>query len=177
MNRRIGFLACSLVFGATEAVAQPADATRDVPICENSNGQATPQERVEACSALLRSRSVMSPNQEAMTYVNRGWALSLQNATAKAAADYNRATTLAPGSWVIFNERGLFYLRTGQFNAAIEDYNTALKIMPSAAYPLYGRGLTWRRKGDAARSDADLAAARRADPKVDQIFDHIGLRP
>ncbi|MGA2951496.1 MAG: hypothetical protein ABSD80_04590, partial [Caulobacteraceae bacterium] len=60
---------------------------------------------------------------------------------------------------------------------AIADYDMALSFHPGAAYSLYGRGVAFLRKGDEVRGREDLAAARRADSSVDEVFRKIGVTP
>lgn len=166
---------CLMVCGLTSARAQ-SDLTARYPVCENRSGQVTARERVTACSEILGGPPLPAAS-EANARINRAWAYSLEGKMADARADYDRAVTLNPGSYVIYNERGLFNLRLGQLDAALSDYNMALKIAPATAYSLYGRGLTWLRKGDTARGDAGLAAARHLDATVDQTFAAIGFAP
>jgi lipoprotein NlpI len=165
-----------MALGLTSAFAQTGSSSALVPVCENRDGLATPQDRVVACSALLNGFR-LAPAPQSMVRVHRAWAYSLQNRMADARSDYDVAVTLNPQSYVIYNERGLFNLHVGQLDAALSDYNAALKIAPQTAYSLYGRGLTFLRKGDSARGEADLEMARRLDGQVDQAFRRIGFTP
>ena len=168
--------ACFAAFALTSARAQTDDLAARYPVCENRDGHASAQERVAACSAILGG-APLAPAAESMAHVNRAWAYSLEGRMADARADYDIALTLNPTSYVIYNERGLFNLRVGQFDAALSDYDAALKIAPATAYSLYGRGLTLLRKGQTARGQDDLAAARRLDSGVDQTFRSLGFTP
>jgi len=166
--------AVALFFGAAPALA--LDGARDSATCENRQAGVTPGDRLNACTAIL-GQGAMAPDQEAMTRINRAWALSQQGRYAEAAADYDRAVALSPRSTIAFNERALLALRTGRLSAALKDYNEALRLAPNAPFSLYGRGLTLRRMGDPAKGDADLAAARRFDGHVDAVFRAIGMAP
>jgi lipoprotein NlpI len=169
-------VACFSAIASTGARAQTDDLAARYPVCENRDGRASAQDRVAACSAVLGG-APLAPAAEAMAHVNRAWAYSVEGRMAEARADYDIAVTLNPGSYVIYNERGLFNLRVGQFDAALSDYDAALKLAPQTAYSLYGRGLTLLRQGQTASGQDDLEAARRLDSKVDRTFRALGFAP
>ena len=47
-------------------------------------------------------------------------------------------------------------------------YVSAIRLQPALAAGLYWRGIAKRLKGDAAAGEADIAAAKKIDPEVDQ---------
>jgi len=160
-------------------LAARADSTSQVSptvLCANQDGTTPPAARVTACTTLLREPD-LGPDLESTLLTNRAWSLSLLGKMSDARADYERAIALTPDSHVAHNEYALFYLRTGQFDKAIAEYEIALRLRPGAAYSLYGEGIAYIRKGDAARGDDDLAKARLADSNVDRVFQSIGVRP
>ncbi len=173
-SRHLGAVAALMLVAGTHAAAQTPAAALDAPICENQSGRSSPHDRVTACTRLLAETS-LSPEQEAMTRINRAWAFTLLHQMSDAHEEYDKAVALDPGSQVVMNERALFFLRLGDLNAALRDYNDALRLDPAAAYSLYGRGLTYLRKGDAEHGEIDMAAARRLDSGVDTVFRNIGV--
>ena len=48
------------------------------------------------------------------------------------------------------------------------DFEQAIRLQPALAAGLYWRGIAKRLKGDAAAGEADIDAAKKIDPKVDQ---------
>jgi hypothetical protein len=66
--------------------------------------------------------------------------------------------------------RAFLYMRLGFFRTAILDYDAALDLEPKNALFLFGRGTAKFGAGDAEGGDADLAAARALDAKVDATF-------
>lgn len=174
--KRFAPLIVLAVLAALGARAQGDELGRLSITCRNEAGAPTPQQRVAACSAILANYP-MEPPQEAMIRVNRAWSYSLEKRMGDAEADYNRAIQLDPNSYILYNERGLFRLQTGAFDAALRDYNSAVVLSPQAAYPLYGRGIVHIRMGDVARGQDDLAAARALDRNVDTVFRIIGVTP
>ncbi len=172
--RRLSVGAALMILTGTQAAAQTPAAALDAPICENQSGRSTPHDRVTACTRLLDETS-LSPEQEAMTRINRAWAYTLLHQMGDAHSEYDKAVALDPGSQVVLNERALFFLRLGDLNSALRDYDLALRLDPAAAYSLYGRGLTYLRKGDVQHGEIDMAAARRLDSGVDAVFRNIGV--
>jgi tetratricopeptide (TPR) repeat protein len=67
---------------------------------------------------------------------------------------------------ITFNNRGIAYSEKGQHDRAIQDYDQAIKLNPNNAAALYNRSVAKDKKSDKARAEADLAAARRIDPKI-----------
>lgn len=94
-----------------------------------------------------------------------------------ALADCERAVSLRPDNWVVRASRGFAYLRLNRADEAITDYDTSLKSNPANAFALYGRAIAKTRKGDKAGGNADLATAKRIDPKIESEFARYGLRP
>jgi lipoprotein NlpI len=175
--RRLTLLtAVSLALTPAISLADATNPASSAALCANASGQTPPEARVTACSAML-SAGGLTPDQEAIVLTNRAWSLSLQGKMGESRLDYERALGLGPASHVVHNEYALFLLRMGQIDAAIAQYDIALKLRPDAPYSLYGRGLALIRKGEVRAGQDDLAKARRADSKVDEVFRGIGLQP
>ncbi len=88
----------------------------------------------------------------------------------------------APGPGWLESNRSLVYLRLGDLARAIADDDAALRQIPSKesaarAYPLYLRGLAELRQGLKSRGEADLAAARKLRPGIDDYYASMGLEP
>ncbi len=66
------------------------------------------------------------------------------------------------------DSRGWVYLRLGRYDKALADFDRGLADRPGIASSLYGRGIAKARLGDAAQADVDLAAARKAQPDIEQ---------
>jgi Tfp pilus assembly protein PilF len=107
---------------------------------------------------------------------NRCFARAAANqALDQALADCNQALKAAPDDINALTNRGLVYLRMGQFDPALTDLNAALAVDVEKADPLYLRGLVKRAKGDAAGAAADIAAAKASDPNVAARLGRYGL--
>jgi tetratricopeptide (TPR) repeat protein len=88
----------------------------------------------------------------------------------------------AAGPGWLMRDRSLVYLRLGDLDEAIADDDAALrqtnpKGSGDRVHPLYLRGLAELRKGLAPQGEADLAAARKLQPDIDQHYASMGLKP
>jgi len=175
-NPRSLCLASILLTLTGSAWAQDADVSVFWPGCLNTHWNVSAAERVTSCTKILKLGQ-LTPDQQSQALLNRAWSYSLIQRMADARADYDHAIALTPKSHQAYNERGLFDLRIGRLDDAIADYDMALSFQPGAAYSLYGRGVAFLRKGDETRGRDDLAAARRADSSVDEVFKKIGVTP
>lgn len=162
-----------LAVSLTPTAHAQAAAPRLLAVCEQSGVM---RERVQACTLVLQG-GALSPQQEAMIRVDRAWGYSQSGLMGAAHADYDRAVELAPDSYVVANERALFFLRLGDLTSALRDYDTAEKLNADVAYPHYGRGIALLRSGNSAAGQGELATARRLQENVDQIFRTIGMTP
>ena len=86
----------------------------------------------------------------------------------RALADYSKAAAVDPDNGLIFIGRGMAYLATRDIDRAMAEFEHAIRLQPTLAAGLYWRGIARRLKGDVAAGDADIAAAKKIDPKVDQ---------
>ncbi len=54
----------------------------------------------------------------------------------------------------------------GDLARAIADYSRTIELKPNEAAAYYNRGLAKQRRGDIPDGDADVAAARKLNPRV-----------
>ncbi|HEX5418590.1 MAG TPA: retroviral-like aspartic protease family protein [Gammaproteobacteria bacterium] len=107
---------------------------------------------------------------------NRCWARAAWGRELdKALDDCNSALRISPRTSAILDNRGLVYLRRGDFRRAVKDYNSALKAQPRQAWTLYCRSLAERGAGDAAKAEADAKAALAINPNVARRAKRLGL--
>jgi tetratricopeptide (TPR) repeat protein len=69
-----------------------------------------------------------------------------------------------------FDSRGLAYLKLGEFDRTIADFNTALRLRPNKQSSLYGRGVAELKTGQTSAGNADIAEAKRIDPRIVQQY-------
>jgi tetratricopeptide (TPR) repeat protein/predicted aspartyl protease len=84
----------------------------------------------------------------------------------KALADCNAALRIAPKDGDVFDSRALVHLRRGEVDLALADYDAAIRAQPPTAITLYARAAARLKKGLKADSEADLAAAKKLDPRI-----------
>ena len=88
----------------------------------------------------------------------------------KALADCDVALRLMPFNLDVRDTRGFVFLKLGDAALALNEYNIALGKDLNRAKALFGRGLAKIRTGDIAGGEADQAAARQINPRIDQEF-------
>jgi tetratricopeptide (TPR) repeat protein len=92
-----------------------------------------------------------------------------------ALADCNEAVRLKPNVATTFDSRGFTYLKLGQWQLAVADFDSALRLDSKLPSALYGRGFAKLKKGDLAGGNADIAAAKTAEPNIEAEFARYGL--
>jgi tetratricopeptide (TPR) repeat protein len=101
----------------------------------------------------------------------RGFALQA------ALRDCNRAVQADAASAPAQDSQGFVLLRLGRYAEAIAAYDRAVQLQPKQAASLYGRGVAKLRLGDRSGGAADLDAARKVSPLVDEEFADYGVTP
>ena len=105
----------------------------------------------------------------------RCWARAISGDLQGALADCNEAIRRKPNVAAYFDSRGFVYLRSDQWDLAIADFDAALKLDPKLASSLYGRGFAKSKKGDAAGSKTDIAAAQAIKRDVETEYARYGV--
>ncbi len=106
------------------------------------------------------------------------WQQAIRNlALETALADCDAALKLAPDQANSVDSRAFVLMRLGRLDEALTTYDAAVKLRPRQAESLYGRALTRLRLNQPGPAQADLAAARAADPQVDATFADYGFAP
>lgn len=93
----------------------------------------------------------------------------------KALSDCNQALRIVPGDPEALDSRALVHMRRGELDLALADYDAALKAQPDMAMTLYARAAARLKKGLKAGIEADVAAAKRLDPKVGELAKTTGV--
>jgi tetratricopeptide (TPR) repeat protein len=90
--------------------------------------------------------------------------------------DCRAALKLEPGDNSYLDSLGMVLLKLGKLDEALNAYNRALANKPLAS-SLMGRAFVYARMGDKAHAQADLSAARKLNPDINEIFDQqYGLK-
>jgi tetratricopeptide (TPR) repeat protein len=102
----------------------------------------------------------------------RCWARALVGAELdQALSDCNAALRLKADDAETLGARGFTYMRLGLYKTAVLDYDAALKLDPENALHLFARGEAKLKAGDLEGGNADIAAARTKDAKVEDKFE------
>lgn len=99
----------------------------------------------------------------------------------KALSNCNQALKLAakgsPFNASVLNNRGLVWLRLGDYPKSIADFDACLKLSPKFAWSLYGRGVAKNREKDTAVGETDIADAVKLAPGIEEQFKKLGITP
>jgi tetratricopeptide (TPR) repeat protein len=121
--------------------------------------------------------AVRADKQYSAAFYNRCVLHNLKEDYDRALADCSQAVKLGPGPNTTvpaserrlandhaisdyYSERGFAYLRKNDYDRAIMDLDNAIRLNPDNGRALKSRGLAYQAKGDTARAEADLAAAK-----------------
>jgi tetratricopeptide (TPR) repeat protein len=118
----------------------------------------------EAAEADVNEIFKIEPNS-AVGYGARGRLRHFLGNNDLALNDYNQSVALAQNKYVFLLNRGLFFIRTLNFEPARIDYEAAMVLDPKKAAPYLGRAKVHRHKNDedAALKDLDTAVSVEPD--------------
>jgi tetratricopeptide (TPR) repeat protein len=117
-------------------------------------------------------------NRRPMALNGRCWARAMTGQELdRALKDCNAALAARPHTPAFLDSRGLVRVRTGDYARAIADYDEALTARSDMAWSYYGRGIAKLRLGQKEAGEADLAKARKIDPKVPETAAKLGVAP
>ena len=121
---------------------------------------------------------VVSKRPSAYTYNLRCWARATWGEQLDAAlADCNESLKLKPDYAAALDSRGLVYYRMGKYSRTVGDTSGALSLEVNLAPSLYVRGLARLHEGNLKDSKADIAAAKKLDPKIAETYAEYGVKP
>ena len=87
---------------------------------------------------------------------------------------YTEAIDLNPEDAWTYNNRGIVYRNTGNFDAAIKDYNKSIAIDPEDAWAYYNRGTAYGRKGEFDNAIQDFNIAIHLNPEYTAAYNNRG---
>ena len=115
---------------------------------------------------------------------SRCWARAIRgHPLDRALADCNKAMQLNPGNIdllevvEILDSRCFVYYRMGNYAAAIADCSAVISRRDRYDTSLYVRGLSKIRSGDVAGGNADIAAAKDANYRIEDLYALYGVNP
>jgi hypothetical protein len=65
----------------------------------------------------------------------------------------------------------------GRFDDALRDLDVVVAQEPGKEPSRYMRGIVLHRLGRASEGDAEIAVARRIDPRIDAVYARYGIKP
>jgi len=88
---------------------------------------------------------------------------------------WSDAAEKSPGKARPYANRGVAYLRAGDYERAFADFNRSLSLEPDNLEALGNRGIAYDRRGDRDRAIADFDRALRIDPDRAEIYNNRGI--
>jgi tetratricopeptide (TPR) repeat protein len=85
------------------------------------------------------------------------------------------ALKIKPDQGAYLDSLGMVLLKLGKLDDALDAYNRAIARNEGAA-SLMGRAFVYLQKGERARAEEDMAAARKLAPDIDETFAQYGLK-
>jgi tetratricopeptide (TPR) repeat protein len=133
--------------------------------------------RHDEAMALLDAALLKRPSSAELRN-GRCWFSALRDRNLDGAlTDCNRAIELTAKPAGYLDSRALVNFRAGRMDQAKSDLDAALAIDPEIPSSLFLRGIVLGRLGQKAAGDADIAAARKLYPGIDQDRARYGLHP
>lgn len=155
------------VLGAGPAFAQSTQERRQ---CEGEDG-ATLEQRIAACSGIIKAAKGDKGDKLAEVYDHRGAAYRMQGELNLAIQDYNQAIKLNPKLAQAYNNRGVAYDHKGDFDRAIQDFDQAIKLKPTAL-TYFNRGNAYLGKAQYDHAIDDYNQAIKLKPDFAAAFDN-----
>jgi tetratricopeptide (TPR) repeat protein len=140
-------IALAVMLAAGPVLAQSA---LDRRTCEGEDGASAAQQRVDACSAVIKGGRDKG-EKLAEAFNNRGLAYRLKGDYDRAIADYAQAIKLNGKFAAAFNNRGVAYDKKGDYDRAIADFDQAIKLKATTE--------TYFNRGNAYLSKSQYASA------------------
>jgi tetratricopeptide (TPR) repeat protein len=166
MERAMRALA-SMVLTAITVIAMPsgaqADASSEQRVCLDN--ASTKEQRIAACSFVIRNAPPVEARELARLYFVRGNAHLSLGAYDRALLDFDAAIMGDPNAHGPFNSRGLVFRRQKQFDRAIVEFDESIRRNPKDTVPLINRGDTYRDQGRLDRALQDYDGAIAINPK------------
>lgn len=131
----------------------------DISDCNQSDN---PDLQIRGCSNLIET-DILSGEDSAIFYANRGDAYARKGDAVRAIADYDKAIELKPDSPAVYFNRGNGKGFTNQYDAAILDFDKAIELDPDFAAPYFGRGNAFQLRGDSNQAIASYDKAIEID--------------
>jgi tetratricopeptide (TPR) repeat protein len=107
--------------------------------------------------------------ENAVSYVNRGFAWAMKGDLDKAIADFDEAIRLDPKADAAYSNRGNAWRVKGELDKALADVDMAIRLQPNHGTYYNNRGSIWLAMGNVDRAIADCNDAMRLDAKKNHV--------
>ncbi len=132
-----------------------------------------PAKAIEIIDAQLAEKPGMTG-----LFNERCWVKGSRNVELESAMqDCTKAVELSSGSMAALDSRAMLWFRMGRFDDALRDLDVVVAQEPGKEPSRYMRGIVLHRLGRASEGDAEIAVARRIDPRIDAVYARYGIKP
>lgn len=132
-----------------------------------------PAKAIEIIDAQLAEKPSMTG-----LFNERCWVKGSRNVELDSAMqDCTKAVELSSGSMAALDSRAMLWFRMGRFDDALRDLDVVVAQEPGKEPSRYMRGIVLHRLGRASEGDAEIAVARRIDPRIDAVYARYGIKP
>lgn len=150
------------------------------PVCRTTGDRAVCVKRILVAAMVLAlsvcvpvSRSIAASADE-VAYTEGLQAVRAGD-NARAVSLFSRAIELNPRDFRYFNDRGIAYKASGNFEKALEDYTRALSIKPDYPNALNNRGLLFVTMGRFDKAEEDFRRALKSGSFEAKIHTNLGM--
>ena len=120
------------------------------------------------------SESIRLNPDDAIAYINRGFAYGKKGDYEAAIADFTEAIRLRPDFALAYYDRADAYDKQGEYDRAIEDYSEAIRLKPQMADAYNNRGAVYLIQGSCDQAIEDFTEVIRLDPEHPKAFVNRG---
>jgi len=107
---------------------------------------------------------------------NLCWQKGINGVALEAALkECDAALAMKPNTPALLDSKAFVLLPPGRVDEVIAIYTRVIEKSPDHSTSFFGRAVAWTRKGEAEKADADLAAARRLDARLQENFARYGV--
>lgn len=145
---------------------------------DNLNKQPEIQEALQEMNEAEQREEEQREKEQTLTawdYFRRAFRASNEGHNDEAIAEYSKAIELDPQIAAAYNNRGVIYDNSEQYQSAIENYNKAIELDPNYKIAYYNRGNTYGNLGQHEKAIEDYNKAIELDSNYVIAYNNRGV--
>lgn len=165
-----------VIQGCDAVIASGRESQQNLALAYSNRGSAWHRKRDFDRAMRDQDQAIKLDPNDAWNWHGRAVAYGQQGQYVRAIQDLDQAIRVDPKLFRPWVDRCWNRAFVNQLQAALADCNEALRLQPNDRNALYGRGVARRKKGDAAGGNADMEAAMKINPRLQQEFVQFGIK-